>query len=55
MPDIDHALAVIDPATDDVPNFDEDYVLPGGLWNPETNAVAGGVNWGTDTDDKRRS
>lgn len=46
IPDIERALNVFDPATDDVPDFDADEALPGGLWNPEANAVEGGVNWG---------
>ena len=46
VPDIDRVLAVIDPATDDVPDFDADDALPGGLWNPAANTVEGGINWG---------
>lgn len=46
IPDIERVLSVFDPATDDVPDFDADEALPGGLWNPEANAVEGGVNWG---------
>jgi len=45
VPDIDSALAVFDPASEDVPDFDADEALPGGLWNPEAKMVAGGVNW----------
>ena len=45
VPDIEQALAVVDPATEEMPNFDDDDALPGGLWNPETNSVSGGVNW----------
>ncbi len=44
VPDIEHALSVINPATDDVPNFDADDALPGGLWNPELHVVSGGIN-----------
>jgi len=55
VPDIDRVLAVIDPATDDVPDFDADDALPGGLWNPEANTISGGVNWGIDTDDNLMS
>lgn len=46
IPDIERVLSVFDPATDDVPDFDADDALPGGLWNPEANTVEGGVNWG---------
>lgn len=53
VPDIDRALAVIDPAADDVPDFDGDYALPGGLWDPAADSVSGGVNWGTDADEER--
>jgi len=55
VPDIDRVLAVIDPATDDVPDFDADGALPGGLWNPEASTISGGVNWGIDTDDNLTS
>jgi len=55
VPDIDRLLAVADPATDDVPNFDADDALPGGLWNPDLNATMGGVNWGEDTDEGGQS
>jgi len=50
VPDVDRVLAVIDPATDDVPDFDTDDALPGGLWNPEANTVPGGVNWSDETE-----
>jgi CRISPR-associated protein Cas1 len=53
VPDIDQMLAVIDPATDDVPDFDGDDALPGGLWDPAANSVSGGVNWGIDGDAER--
>jgi CRISPR-associated protein Cas1 len=46
IPDIERVLSIFDPATDDVPDFDADDALPGGLWNPEANTVEGGVNWG---------
>ena len=51
VPDIDRALAVFDPATEDVPDFDADEALPGGLWNPDASTVAGGVNWADEAKD----
>ncbi len=42
LPDIDRALG-IDVQEDSA--FDADEALPGGLWDPEQGAVAGGVNW----------
>jgi CRISP-associated protein Cas1 len=45
IPDIEQALSVFDPRADHMPDFDGDDALPGGLWNPELNSVAGGVNW----------
>lgn len=50
VPDIDRALSVITEGETEVPNFDADDALPGGLWNPETTAVAGGVNWADDAE-----
>jgi len=55
VPDIDRVLSVIDPATDDVPDFDADDALPGGLWNPEANTVKGGVNWSNETEGSNKS
>jgi len=51
VPDIEQVLSVIDPATDDAPDFDADDALPGGLWNPEAQTVSGGVNWGDAADE----
>lgn len=45
VPDVAFALDVIDPAADEVPDFDADEALPGGLWNPDEGAAPGGVNW----------
>lgn len=45
VPDIERALDVLDPAAEDVPDFDADDSLPGGLWNPDASSVAGGTNW----------
>lgn len=55
VPDIDHVLAVIDPTIDDMPNFDADDALPGGLWNPEANTVQGGVNWSDEAEGSNKS
>jgi len=45
IPDLDRVLALEGIAGDDgVPDFDADPALPGGLWDPETGLVAGGVN-----------
>ncbi|MCP9495170.1 MAG: type I-E CRISPR-associated endonuclease Cas1e [Pyrinomonadaceae bacterium MAG19_C2-C3] len=48
IPDIEQALAVADPKTDTIPDFDADEALPGGLWNPEAHTVQGGINWSDD-------
>lgn len=42
LPDIDRALQ-IDDREDSA--FDADEAMPGGLWDPETGEVSGGVNW----------
>lgn len=45
--DMDYALQVPIPVDSYVPgDFDEDAALPGGLWDPEEGAVAGGTNYG---------
>lgn len=50
VPDIERALDVINPAIDsDVPDYDADEALPGGLWDPEAGAAPGGVNWADET------
>ncbi|MGA9994148.1 MAG: type I-E CRISPR-associated endonuclease Cas1e [Pyrinomonadaceae bacterium] len=52
IPDIERALDVIDPATDsDVPDFDADEALPGGLWNPDSSASPGGTNWAEEAEE----
>jgi CRISPR-associated protein Cas1 len=45
VPDIDQLLDVIEPGDTSMPDFDGDEALPGGLWNPESGALEGGVNW----------
>jgi CRISPR-associated protein Cas1 len=54
VPDID-ALLMLDGVLGDGPqgqtDFDADEAAPGGLWDPETGAASGGVNW---ADEKER-
>ncbi|MGD9891482.1 MAG: type I-E CRISPR-associated endonuclease Cas1e [Dehalococcoidia bacterium] len=47
IPEIERVLA-IPTSSGTVPDFDSDEALPGGLWDPDRAAVAGGVNWGED-------
>jgi CRISPR-associated protein Cas1 len=51
VPDIEHTLSVVDPATEEIPDFDADDALPGGLWNPDAYTVSGGVNWAEGMDE----
>jgi CRISPR-associated protein Cas1 len=44
IPDIEEALGVAVPWNDDSGDFDAEEALPGGLWDPESGEVAGGVN-----------
>lgn len=45
VPDIDRVLRGTQVGSDDSSEFDADDALPGGLWDPVTSDVAGGVNW----------
>jgi len=44
IPDIERALDVPMPQNEEV-DFDADDAAPGGLWDPETGIITGGVNW----------
>jgi len=45
IPDIDQALGVQEPSSSaELPDFDRDEALPGGLWDPEAGEVEGGQN-----------
>lgn len=47
--DIDHALDVCAmDAADILGDVDEDGALPGGVWDPESGTVPGGINYGVD-------
>ncbi len=45
VPDIAKALDVVEVNERKDLDFDSDYALPGGLWNPEIETVEGGMNW----------
>lgn len=52
--DIDALTAVAGvPLGEDVPDFDADDTLPGGLWDPERGAVAGGENYADEVEEGR--
>lgn len=53
--DIDAVTAVAGvPVGEAVPDFDSDDTLPGGLWDPERGAVAGGENYADDIEEDER-
>jgi len=45
VPDLDRALAALEPATVPPAGFDGDPSLPGGLWDPEHGEVSGGDSY----------
>ncbi len=47
IPDMEKALAVPLPPEDET-DFDADEAAPGGLWEPFSGTVSGGVNWSDD-------
>jgi CRISPR-associated protein Cas1 len=48
VPDIERAMAVDDHAISQATDFDTHDDPPGGLWDPESGSVAGGINWSDD-------
>lgn len=48
VPDIERALAPDDTAAGETVDFDTPDDPPGGLWDPYSGSVAGGVNWSDD-------
>jgi len=54
IPDIERALAVLISPEEDATDFDAEDGIPGGLWDPKSGVMAGGVNWSERDDETKQ-